>query len=116
MLVMAVGLTWQWSSLGSTGVHASAVVVSARPAARAPGTVVVEFQDSAGVRRQAHLVVGSPPEVGSSVRVVYSPTDPDAVRLDDALDSTMVLGFFWFMGIGLLIATRQAMRRARRRV
>jgi hypothetical protein len=38
------------------------------------------------------------------------------VRLDDALDSTMVLGFFWFMGIGLLIATRQAMRRARRRV
>jgi hypothetical protein len=116
MLVMAIGLTWQWLSLGSDGVHVDAVVVSARPVARAPGTVVVEFQDSAGVRRQANLVVGSRPEVGSVVGVVYSSNDPAAVRLDDDLDSMIVLGFFWFMGVCLVIATRQVMRRARRRV
>jgi hypothetical protein len=116
MLVMAAGLTVQWMSLGSTGLHATAVVLAAHPAARAPGTVVVEFQDSAGVRRQANVVVGSRPEVGSSVAVVYSPTDPDTVRFDDDLDSTVVLGFFWLMGISLLVCTRQVMRRARRRV
>lgn len=115
MLVMAIGLTWQWLSLGNDGVRASAVVVSAEPVARGPGTVVVEFQDSSGARRQATLVVGARPKAGESVDVVYSSTDPDAVRLDHDLDTAMVLAFFWVMGIGLVITTRQVVRRARRR-
>jgi hypothetical protein len=115
MLVMAIGLTWQWLSLGGSGVQATAVVVSSRPVSRGPGTVTVEFRDTSGALRQAVLVVGTRPEVGSSVDVVYSPADPADVRLDDDLDNTLVLGFFWLMGIGLLIATRQVMRRARRR-
>jgi hypothetical protein len=115
MLVMAIGLTWQWLSMGASGVHATALVVSSRPVARGPGTVTVEFRDSSGALRQSVLVVGTRPEVGASVDVVYSPDDPAAVRLDSDLDNTMVLGFFWLMGIGFVIGTRHAVRRARRR-
>ncbi len=116
MLVMAVGLTWQWVSLEGAGIRASAVIVSEHPVSRAPGTVRVEFLDGAGNRRQAEVVVAARPEPGSRVSVLYSPTDPEAVRLDDSLDNLMVLSFFWGMSIGLIIAIRQAVRQARRRV
>ena len=116
MLVMAVGLTWQWLELDRSGIRTTGVVVSSHGGTRGPGSAVVEIVDRGGVRRQVHLVVGAPPEAGSSVSVVYSPTDPDAARLDDGLDSTVVLGFFWAMGIALLVCSRQITRRARRRV
>ncbi|MFN8145919.1 MAG: DUF3592 domain-containing protein [Candidatus Nanopelagicales bacterium] len=115
-LVMAVGLTWQWLSLDSSGLRTSGVVVSVHDVYRGPDTALVEFVDREGSRRQVTVIAGAAPEVGSTVRVVYSPTDPGSARLDDGLDSAVVLAFFWGMGIALLVCVHQYVRRARRRV
>lgn len=112
---MAVGLTYQRLELDSSGVRTTGRVVSVHEVYRGPDTALVEFRDGTGSLRQATVIAGFAPEVGSTVGVVYSPTDRDAVRLDEDLDSVVVLAFFWTMGIGLLVCIRQYVRRARRR-